>query len=419
MRLLSRGDGSWAWAPHGARLVARVAAGVTLAVVGPMSGYLVALVAGAWHETRRRRPTPPITCSPTFAVVVPAHDEAATIERLLMSLRAQDYPTDAYAVHVVADNCEDDTAARARAMGVWVHERHDLSLRGKGHALAWVIPRVRAGDPPPDAWLFLDADSIVAPDLLGQLAATFARGADVVQARYEALPRPDSWTSEARRAAFTLINHVRPLGKRWFGGSAGLKGNGMAFTDDALRTVPWRASSLAEDVEQHLRLIARGYRVTYAPEARVWADMPTTLAAARSQNERWEAGRLALARQRGWAMLAYGIRHGNITALDAIIEQFVPPFAALIGLTLTGLLAAVLGRSRRLAGLLGLSLLGQACYTFVGLKVAGVPRSTWLALARAPIYLLWKIGLYGRVVRGRGPREWVRTRRASEPPRPG
>jgi hypothetical protein len=394
-----------------ARWLCRLGAAGVLGVVGPMTVYVVGLVAGAAYETIRRRPTPSAASHLWFNVLIPAHNEATTIEQAVRSLSAQNYPTDRFAVHVVADNCTDETAARARAAGARVHERHDTVQRGKGFALAWLIDRVRTGGVAPDAWLILDADTVAPPDLLARLAARLAAGAPVVQARYDVLEAERTWSSDLRAAALALVHHVRPLGKRWYGGSAGLKGNGMAFKDEVLRVVPWEAASLAEDVEHHLRLLVHGYRVVYAPEARVRAEMPTTLHGAQSQNERWEAGRLAMVRQRIPGTVAAGLQRRDIALLDAAAEQLVPPLAALVALTGCGLVAALLGRSPGLARWLGACGAGQALYTIGGLALTGAPPSVWLALLRAPVYVAWKAWLYCRVLVGYRPGSWVRTER--------
>src|SRR6185369_12002995 len=56
----------------------------------------------------REEPAPPL---PRVAVVVPAHDEAAQIEATVRSLARE--VDGAQRILVVADNCRDETAARA------------------------------------------------------------------------------------------------------------------------------------------------------------------------------------------------------------------------------------------------------------------------------------------------------------------
>ena len=52
-----------------------------------------------------------------FVVLVPAHDEAAGIAGTVRNLQALDWPVEAFRIVVIADNCTDATAARARSRG--------------------------------------------------------------------------------------------------------------------------------------------------------------------------------------------------------------------------------------------------------------------------------------------------------------
>src|SRR6187431_2863079 len=72
-----------------------------------------------------RKPRAPEAEPPTrrFRFVVPAHNESAGIASTVASLLSIDYPKDLFEVVVVADNCSDDTADRARAAGASVLER--------------------------------------------------------------------------------------------------------------------------------------------------------------------------------------------------------------------------------------------------------------------------------------------------------
>ena len=54
---------------------------------------------------------------------------------------------------------------------------------------------------------------------------------------------------------------------------------------------------LTEDIELHMELLLTGERVSFAADAVLAAEMPATLGASRSQQERWERGRLEMARR--------------------------------------------------------------------------------------------------------------------------
>jgi hypothetical protein len=58
-------------------------------------------------------------------------------------------------------------------------------------------------------------------------------------------------------------------------------------------------------------------------------------------------------------------------------------------------------------------LVGQGVYLLAGLLLVGAPWRTYVALAYAPLYIAWKVGLYARaLISGRG-RTWVRTARSA------
>src|SRR5437899_11642496 len=88
-------------------------------LAGPLllaCGYLFALTL----FSRKAAPPPPLPPRLRFDVVVPAHDEEAGISGTLRSLRELDYPPSLFRVLVVADNCTDATARRARKAGATV-----------------------------------------------------------------------------------------------------------------------------------------------------------------------------------------------------------------------------------------------------------------------------------------------------------
>src|SRR5262245_29752724 len=60
-----------------------------------------------------------------LAVIVPAHDEEKQIARCVKSVLACEQPPNGVRIVVVADNCADRTADRARAAGAEVIERFD------------------------------------------------------------------------------------------------------------------------------------------------------------------------------------------------------------------------------------------------------------------------------------------------------
>jgi cellulose synthase/poly-beta-1,6-N-acetylglucosamine synthase-like glycosyltransferase len=359
---------------------------------------------------RRGRPVP-VSPRGRFAVLVPAHDEETLLSRLLQSLVGLDYPTDLYDIHVVADNCTDGTAAVAAEWGVYVHERWDTEQRGKGFALRWLLHQLDHGDPRYDAFVVVDADSVVAPNFLRVMNRHLLGGDAAVQSYYGVLNRDESPAAALRYVALVLFNDLRPRGRDALGLSAGLRGNGMCFRRDVLERFGWDAFSLAEDVEFHLRMVEAGIRVAYAADTVVLGEMPATLGESRSQNVRWERGRLQMLRTFGPRLLGRGIRERNPVLIDAIAEQIIPPLSVLTGVSTIALLCTLVLRIPSAVRLAALVLAGQIGYVVTGLIVARSPLAFYLVLFRAPRYIAWKVWIYVVAATRLGDTTWIRTSR--------
>src|SRR5580704_16049965 len=256
-----------------------VASAIYLATLAVLSRALIA-----------RAYPPPCT---KFDVIVPAHDEEKGIAATVASLRAMDYPADLYRVVVVADNCADATAAKAREAGATVIERRDTDRKGKGYELADAFA-LSLKDSSVAAVTVVDADTEVAPNLLRAFDRCFQTGAAAVQADYAVANRTASWRTRLMHIGFTLFHEVRSRARERLGLSSGLRGNGMAFATSLLREVPHDAFTIVEDVEYGIRIGLEGHRVYYAGDARVFGQMPATGRASRTQRQRWELGRLSL-----------------------------------------------------------------------------------------------------------------------------
>ena len=99
-------------------------------IVAGLGLYLLALAIAS--VPRRAHGSPAALPRPEPAsrlvVLVPAHDEELLVGRCVDSLRAQTYPRSLTRVVVIADNCTDQTAARALAAGAEVMVRDDAAI---------------------------------------------------------------------------------------------------------------------------------------------------------------------------------------------------------------------------------------------------------------------------------------------------
>jgi cellulose synthase/poly-beta-1,6-N-acetylglucosamine synthase-like glycosyltransferase len=393
-------------------LAATVAVGLAAQLV--LLVYLLLLAIAALIT--RPRPVRATAHDRRFAILVPAHNEAGVIERLLTSLNALDYPRSAYDVCVVADNCDDATAPLARSHGARVYERFDQAQKAKGFALRWLIQQLQDEQRVYDGYIVVDADSVLAPNFLTAMNGRLEDGAQAVQAYYAVLNPHESSVAGLRYAALAAVHYLRPLGRARFGLSAGLKGNGMCFSATVLQRFAWNWFTLAEDVEFHLALVAEGVRVEFAPETWVAADMPVTLQQASSQNARWERGRLEMMRKQVPRLLWSGLRRGSWLQVDAAIEQLIPPLSVPFALGAVTLGAALLLSNLILTAAAASCLVGYVVYLVMALALVRAPRRVYLSLGQAPLYIAWKVGLYGRSLLGQRSTVWVRTARTPGSP---
>ena len=340
-------------------------------------------------------------------MVIPAHDEREGIGRCVASLRRCAPAGCPVELVVVADNCTDDTAERARAAGARVIERRDPTRRGKGYALEFAFERLFAEHDDLDAVLVVDADTDVEPNFLTACVARFRAGATALQCRY--LVR-DPGTSPRKRlmnVAFMAFNGVRPRGRDRLGLSAGILGNGFGLTRSCLEAVPYAARSVVEDLEHHLDLVRAGYRVEFVDETTVRGDIPDGGTGAETQRARWEGGRLRMIREKVPELLG-DLAHGRFHLGEPLLDLLLLPLGSHVGAL--GVQVLVPFAPTQIAAALGLGVVGA--HVLVALALGGADRDDLKALARAPLYVLWKAKLLPRVwSAATEDQEWVRTER--------
>lgn len=387
-----------------------ILAPLVLALTG-MSVYLTILAVAAWRFKKKTA----VGAEPRkLAVVIPAHNEAAQIAAVLTAIHRSFYPEHSYAVMVIADNCEDATAETARTAGATVFERSDPVDRGKGQALDWFLRKHADLVSQYEGVVIVDADTLVDRNFLKEISDSLSLPeVQVVQGFYGVSNATESWRTALMEAALCVFHHVRPAGRNRLGGSAGLKGNGMAFRAEILARQGWPAHSVVEDLELGTSLLLDGVLVHYNPDAVVRAEMAATRKQAESQRKRWEGGRLEIFRKYAPSLVRAWLVHRQVRYFDGFMELLIPPLSVLM-LALAAVFPASLLGASKWVPLLGFSFAGLAFYVLSGLALRRAPAVIWLYLAAAPFFIFWKVLLYLKMMRGRGSREWVRTQRKSE-----
>lgn len=350
--------------------------------------------------------------APSFVVLMPAHDEAEIIGSMVA--KALDGLPVGARLLVVADNCTDDTAARAKAAGADVLERFDTQRRGKGYALAHGVAHLRAR--PPDVVVVLDADCVAEPGSLALVAAAAHRLQRPVQAMYDMVAPQDAGLMQ-RMAAFAwdFRTRLRAEGYRRLGLPCQLMGSGMAFPWPVLQQVHLATGHIVEDLKLGLDCALVRKPPLFLPAALVASGFPANEQGSRSQRKRWEHGHLSMVASQAPGLLWKSLTGGNAGLLALTLDMCVPPLALLVLLlgaqaAAAGLLAW-LGWAWPVVLTISLGALGLLVLTvLVGWWRAG---RRWIGLGEllsVPWYILRKLPLYlGFLTRRQ--MSWIRTRR--------
>jgi cellulose synthase/poly-beta-1,6-N-acetylglucosamine synthase-like glycosyltransferase len=346
-----------------------------------------------------------------LAVIVPAHNESLGILPTLSDIKAQLGASDR--LLVVADNCTDDTACIAASAGAEVLERNDRERIGKGYALDWGL-RWLSKDPPAIV-MVVDADCRLAGSAIDQLAAACVSTKRPAQALY-LMDTPVNSSGEHRVAKFAMRvkNWLRPLGLRALHLPCQLMGTGMAFPWDVICRADLASGSIVEDLKLGLDLGLAGTPPLFCPSALITSWFPPSIEGTLSQRTRWERGHIGMMLTVP-GLLWTGLRRRNLALLALTLDMAVPPLSAL-GILVTAMLFIA-----GIAAMLGLSFLSLITSATVMLCFVIAVAISWYKVGRdilplhslllIPVYVIWKIPIYLRILSGRMAAQWIRTER--------
>jgi cellulose synthase/poly-beta-1,6-N-acetylglucosamine synthase-like glycosyltransferase len=219
-------------------------------------------------------------------VLVPAHNEAGTIDRCLDAIAASTYPVSQ--IIVVADACTDDTANRARAHGATVLE---TDCKDKAGAQNTALPLATG-----EILVGVDADTFMAPDCIARYIEAIEHGGvdrqglDAVGGTV--LPAQDrGFFIRGRQFAYALARRWWRLAQSAVGRVQVLTGASYASKTEAIRAVGGFPSvGISADMDATWTLHRAGYKVEYLGSAMAYTMDPETWTAYTLQMRRWASG---------------------------------------------------------------------------------------------------------------------------------
>ncbi|MBQ1568781.1 MAG: glycosyltransferase family 2 protein [Kiritimatiellae bacterium] len=328
-----------------------------------------------------------------FAILICARNEERVIRLPVKSILMSSYPRDRYEVIVLADNCTDGTAQKARAAGATVWEK-TIPSSGKGDVLEWGIGKLleRRGDF--DAVAVFDADNIVSARWLDAMNDALNDGEVLVTGRRMSSNATANVISGWYTVYWDLMNELSNRTRTNLGLSGKLTGTGFAFLFDILGDRGWHTHTMVEDVEFSIQSNIAGRRVAYVKDAEYADEQPVTVLHMWRQLCRWATGCWQVVRRYFWQWIVAMCRRPSVRLFDSF-------FALLTGMSVSffmffGLAAVFVHLAVGEGVLAALRVFGSFLFFVVGVGgIAGVfavllssrkRRPRWWAVLTFPVF---------------------------------
>jgi cellulose synthase/poly-beta-1,6-N-acetylglucosamine synthase-like glycosyltransferase len=234
-------------------------------------------------------------------VQLPFYNERFVSERLLDAAAGLDWPADRLEIQVLDDSDDktcllvDERVAFWQQQGVVITVVRRASRDGyKAGALAHGLTTAQG-----EYIAVFDADFIPPPDFL-RLTLPWFRDQEVgmVQTRWSFCNAEHSWFTGIQSLLlgphFSIEHRVRYQQGLFFN----FNGTAGVWRRAAIESAGgWQSDTVTEDLDLSYRAQLAGWRFVYREECQVPSELPVTMAALRSQQQRWAKGSIQTARK--------------------------------------------------------------------------------------------------------------------------
>lgn len=226
-----------------------------------------------------------------FAVIVSARNESDVIEEFIHTVDLQDYPSDLIDVYVIADNCSDDTAQKARIAGAHVYERFDNKKVGKGYALDFLFKILRSKKTKYDGYFIFDADNLLSRNYISEMNRVFNREYKIVTSYRNSKNYDSNWISAGYSLWFLRESKYLNYARMLLNNSCAVSGTGFLISSEIIdKNNGWKYHLLTEDIEFTIDSIINGEKIGYCNSACFYDEQPTSFKDSWNQRMRWSKG---------------------------------------------------------------------------------------------------------------------------------
>ena len=327
-----------------------------------------------------------------IAIIIPARDESAVISHCLDSLAAQTYDPHYFDIHVVVADENDPTTEIVAA-----YQRTNVTVIGeqtcKGSALDGILKKILIQSPDIyDAFLFIDADNLAAPDLLEEMNNALSSGRQIICGKklvknWQSSRRDSrSFVSNCTSLIWSQVDEHGNRARNVFGMSITMVGTGMLVRSDVINeNNGWPYRGLTEDYMMTADAILKGWTSMYYSHAKVYTEEATDAKTAFKRRMRWIKGYTQCQRRYHNKILkdtfSGGIKWRNIDFM-----YLTYPAYTFFGVSVVAIIFGVVA--------VGFSLFGNTVSLVAALRMALIPFAlicaTLFAFTLLPLIADWR-----------------------------
>lgn len=257
-----------------------------------------------WHRLEDEEPQPPAqpsAVSPCVTVQLPLYNERFVACRLLDAAAALEWPREKLEIQVLDDSTDDTARIVAARTAYWSAKGINIHVHKRNHRSGFKAGALEAGRKKAKGEFIaiFDADFIPGSDFLLRAIPCFTdEKIGMVQARWTFLNIGHSWLTALQCLLlgphFRIEHQVRYKRNLFFNfnGTAGI------WRSRAIESAGgWQDGTVTEDLDLSYRAQLAGWRFRYLDYLTVPSELPLSLAAFRSQQQRWAKGSIQTARK--------------------------------------------------------------------------------------------------------------------------
>ena len=363
------------------------------------------LILGLLSQFRSRRvPIEPPAPLPRVSLIIAAYNEEAVIADKLRNSLALDYPAGLLEIIVAADGSDDRTADRVVMFeddGVTL--LHSVERRGKVAAINRAA-EIATGD----ILVFSDANNTYRPSVIRELVTPFADPEVGGVVGSKRVAEGDGSLGESEGLYWRYEAYIQRMETR-LGSCTAAVGEILAIRRSSFEPPP--EGIICDDFYMVMRLLRRGHRVVYRPEAQSVERVSHSASDEMMRRANIIAGRfqaMSMSRE----LLPF---HSPLLVWQVVSHKFMRPLVplAMIGMLVSNLVLSVRGSRTWTAMLVG----QMAFYVVAVLGAFRAPSGLAGRITYIPTFLLNSnaaalMGLYRFAVHRKGMHLWKRVQRS-------